>query len=72
MSHIIDEARKALSIPDEDLARLLGIAPGRSKNTFSRWRTGDRIIDDARKRLIIAYMAGYRPADWPKGTEDEN
>lgn len=59
------QARKSLGLSDEDLARMIGIAPARAVQTFSDWRCGVRNMDAARARLIRAYLDGYRPEDWP-------
>lgn len=59
------EAQQSLGLSDQDLARMIGISPTRARITFSEWRNGARQMDEARARLIAAYISGYRPDDWP-------
>lgn len=60
------EARRKLGLPASDLGRMLGISPQRAVQTFSDWATGRRDMDEARARLMSAYLSGYRPDDWPE------
>lgn len=61
-------AQKALGLSDEDFARMLGFA---NKAQMRRLKVEDatkpshRPVRAWHKRLIDAYLAGYRPADWP-------
>lgn len=61
---ILKRARAELGLSDPDLCRMLGLQRVRS---IDDWEKGRRTMDDARRRLIEAYLAGYRPDDWPKG-----
>lgn len=65
----IDEARRELGLSDGEVAQMLGITPKRATQTFSDWRCGRRHMDDARARLLRAYLDGYRPVDWPRKTD---
>ena len=61
----LDQARAALGLSAVDLVRMLGVSPDRARQTLSDWRTGRRQMDEARARLLAAYLSGYRPPDWP-------
>lgn len=56
------EARTALGLSQTQLAEVMGL---RGKQTVSEWERGARQPDGQSVRLIQAYLAGYRPADWP-------
>ena len=61
----IKEARHALGLSVFDCANLSGIE---GPNAQTRWREierGDRFAMPAHRRLLLAYLAGYRPPDWP-------
>ena len=60
------QARQSLGLPDPDLARMLGVSPRRSAQTFSDWKRGVKDMDEGRARLLQAYLDGYRPQDWPQ------
>lgn len=62
----IKSARTVLGLNNADLATMLDISPTRAKQTISDWITGKRQMDGARGRLLRAYLAGYRPDDWPQ------
>jgi DNA-binding transcriptional regulator YiaG len=59
------QARQSLGLSAPDLARVLGVSPTRARQTFSDWSRGAKTMDPARARLVRAYLAGYRPPDWP-------
>lgn len=59
------KARQDLGLTDTELAQMLGISPARAHQTFSDWKRGVRKIDKSRQRLLVAYLDGYRPTDWP-------
>lgn len=61
----IKAAREALGLKNADLAAMLDITPARATQTISDWVTGRQQMDGARARLLRAYLAGYRPDDWP-------
>jgi len=62
----IKQARQSLGLSVADLARLLDTDPQTIRRMEQRddastfRRPAPRMV-----RLIAAYLAGYRPADWP-------
>jgi len=57
-------ARKTLSLTQGQLAPLLGYA---LKDRVSELERGVRKPGAAVALLLRAYLAGYRPQDWPSG-----
>lgn len=61
------EAQQALGLPDRHLAAMLGV----TAQALRRLKVEDSAKPSARSvsptlaRLLAAYLAGYRPADWP-------
>lgn len=58
----IREARQTLGLSQAQLAPLLGYA---DKSRISELERGERQPGGAVLLLLQAYLAGYRPADWP-------
>lgn len=58
-------ARLALGLYQEELGRMLGFSGRQIKATVYRLETGERPVRDVHRRLVEAYLAGYRPPDWP-------
>ena len=56
-------ARTALALTQGQLAVVIG----RTIRNVQQWEGGERLIDPSAARLIAAYLAGYRPNDWPTG-----
>ena len=48
-----------------EFARMLGYDGGQIKATAHRLELGERTIREPQRRLVEAYLAGYRPPDWP-------
>lgn len=61
----IKEARQSLGLTQAQLAPLLGYGPAKAR--ISELERGARPVTAAAARLLAAYLAGYRPPDWPKG-----
>ncbi len=61
----LTRARQSLGLSLEQLAVLLGYEGGQSRSQVHHLETGRRTIRPAQRRLIDAYLAGYRPEDWP-------
>lgn len=61
---LLNRAQEELGLSRSDLCRMLGLPSGRPQ-TIRDWEAGRRQMDDARRRLLEAYLAGYRPDDWP-------
>lgn len=58
----IKQARQSLGLSQVDAARLLGYG---SKSRISEIENGHRNASKSGLRLLAAYVAGYRPDDWP-------
>lgn len=57
--------RKSLGLSQMQLAPLLGYKPNKTCSIVSRMERGDKPIQPAHARLMLAYYSGYRPPDWP-------
>lgn len=62
----IAAAREQLGLTQEQLAPLLGFE---KRHSLASLETGARTILAAQQRLLNAYLAGYRPDDWPAETQ---
>lgn len=58
-------ARKRLGLTLEQMAAMLGYDGSQAKSQVHHLETGRREIRPAQRRLIEAYLSGYRPRDWP-------
>lgn len=58
-------ARKKLGLTLEQMAELLGYSGENAKSQVHHLETGRREIRPAQRRLMEAYLAGWRPSDWP-------
>ena len=56
------QARKRLGLSQSQLARLLGYD---KRHSVANVETGARHYRAPQQLLLNAYLAGYRPADWP-------
>lgn len=61
-------ARKRLGLSLEQMADMLGYEGASAKSQVHHLETGRREIRPAQRRLVEAYIAGYRPDDWPEQT----
>lgn len=61
----IRAAREKLGLTQEQMATMLGFAGVQGRQEISQLEVGARAIADARRRLVVAYLSGYRPPDWP-------
>jgi len=59
------EARRQLGLSLEDMASMLGYEGEHRRQLMHRIEIGDRPLREPQRRLIAAYLEGYRPADWP-------
>jgi len=57
------EARQSLGLDQMQTAQMLGLS---RKASVSDMERGAKAITDQTARLMRAYIAGYRPADWPE------
>lgn len=58
-------ARKRLGLSLEAMATMLGYQGVQRRQMQYDLETGRREIREPQRRLVQAYLAGYRPADWP-------
>ena len=58
-------ARKRLGLTLKQAAALLGYDGLQAKSQVHHLETGRRDIRPAQRRLMEAYLSGYRPHDWP-------
>lgn len=58
-------ARKRLGLSLESMATMLGYQGVQRRQMQYDLETGRREIREPQRRLVQAYLAGYRPADWP-------
>lgn len=61
----IKEARLALGLTQKALARLLGYQGAHAHKASYHLETGALRFGEPQRRLLEAYLSGYRPADWP-------
>ena len=61
----LKEARLALGLSMTAMAAMLGYEGAHAKIQIYRMETGERPIREAQRRLVVAYLEGYRPKDWP-------
>ena len=61
-------ARKRLGLTLDQMAAMLGYDGANAKSQVHHLETGRRDIRPAQRRLVEAYLSGYRPADWPLET----
>lgn len=59
------EARLRLGLSLSEFARLLGYSGEQLRSMAHSLETGERTIREPQRRLAEAYLAGYRPPDWP-------
>jgi transcriptional regulator with XRE-family HTH domain len=58
----IREARLRLGLTQDQLANVMGLSSGM---TVSDWERGIRNANRQARRLLRAYLDGYRPENWP-------
>jgi transcriptional regulator with XRE-family HTH domain len=61
-------ARKRLGLTLEQMATMLGYEGVQRRQMQYDLETGRREIREPQRRLIEAYLSGYRPKDWPDCT----
>jgi len=59
-------ARKRLGLTLEQLATMLGYQGIQRRQMQHDLETGRRVVREPQRRLVEAYLRGYRPDDWPK------
>lgn len=58
-------ARKRLGLTLDEMAAMLGYEGENAKSQMHHLETGRRDLRPAQRRLVQAYLSGYRPPDWP-------
>lgn len=59
-------ARIKLGLTLTEFAILLGYEGAQARGQMHNLETGKRDLRPAQRRLVEAYLAGYRPKDWPR------
>ena len=62
-------ARKRLGLTLDQMADMLGYEGESARSQMHHLETGRRTIRGAQRRLVDAYLAGYRPKDWPSAVD---
>lgn len=62
----LKEARHTLGLSISEMADMLGYQGTQARQQMDDLETGRRPIRAPQRRLAEAYLAGYRPTDWPK------
>lgn len=58
-------ARERLGLTLEQMAAMLGYQGVQRRQMQYDLETGRRDIREPQRRLVEAYLSGYRPSDWP-------
>lgn len=61
----MEAARKKLGLSLEQMATMLGYLGTQRRQMQFDLETGRRDIREPQRRLMEAYLSGYRPPDWP-------
>ena len=61
----LKQARQALGLSARLFGHMIGYSGPSAARMVYNLEQGDRTIRNAQIRLIEAYLAGYRPPDWP-------
>jgi transcriptional regulator with XRE-family HTH domain len=59
------QARERLGLTLEAMATVLGYQGKQRRQMQYDLETGRRTIREPQRRLVDAYLSGYRPDDWP-------
>ena len=61
----LKQARASLGLTLEAMATMLGYQGNQRRQMCHDLETGRRYIREPQRRLVEAYIDGYRPEDWP-------
>ena len=61
----IRKARQSLGLSLEAMATVLGYEGEQRRSMMHLIELGKRRIREPQRRLVEAYLSGYRPEDWP-------
>ena len=62
----LSETRRKLGLTLSEMATLLGYQGSERRQQCADLESGRRAIREPQRRLVEAYLAGYRPRDWPQ------
>lgn len=62
---LVREARLRLALTQSQLGRMLGYVGANVRVQMDDIETGRRPLRECQRRLLVAYLQGYRPSDWP-------
>lgn len=62
----IHQTRLKLGLTLAELATMLGYQGEHIRQQMYDLETGRRALREPQRRLLEAYMEGYRPKDWPR------
>ena len=62
----IKKARQQLGLTLEQLGTLLGYQGKQVRSQAYDLESGRRDLREPQRRLLLAYLEGYRPKDWPE------
>lgn len=62
----LNKARRTLGLTLDQMADMLGYEGESGHSQVHHMETGRRTIRGAQRRLVEAYLSGYRPEDWPE------
>ena len=64
--HEIRAARQFVGLPLSHMAVMLGYKGKYTRQMMHHIETGVKPLREPQRRLLQAYIDGYRPTDWPK------
>jgi DNA-binding XRE family transcriptional regulator len=59
------EARQTLGLTQEQMGAMLGYQGDHVRQMVYEIETGRKPLMPCQRRLLEAYVSGWRPADWP-------
>lgn len=57
--------RRTLGLSSQQMAEMLGYSGRNAGRHMRHIESGKRSLPPAHCRLLLAYISGYRPTDWP-------
>ncbi len=63
----LKEARHQLGLTLSQMAQMLGYGGENTRQMGYDIESGKRTLREPQRRLLEAYLDGYRPDDWPNG-----
>jgi transcriptional regulator with XRE-family HTH domain len=65
------QARRSLGLSLDQMAEMLGYLGDNRDKQVHQLETGERPIREPVRRLLEAYLSGYRPCDWPDARDNK-